>query len=203
MANLMNTSTTLPVYDYQLVIRPPEHVRKRLDHTRQRITDQMLPLGNWQPGKNHIPIASFSQYAKNEEKLTELLFNLIRSLPPFLFQVQHYGAVLHHTLYFNMLPAMVFNQLIHLLNQEKLSMKVINQEPRIATFPKINVAYKLTASEFEHAWHGLKSKKIHIRFVAENVLLLRKRPHEKKWQIITALPFENMPVSLNQGQLFD
>jgi 2'-5' RNA ligase len=198
----MSASPTLPVYDYQLVIRPAEHVRKRLDHARKRIVQQMLPLGQWQSGKNHIPVASFSQYAKNEEKLTELLYNLARSLPPFLFQVQHYGAVLHHTLYFNLLPAQGFSQLIQMLNREKLSMKVINQEPRIATFPKINVAYKLNPSEFEHAWHALKNKKIHLRFIAENVLLLRKRPAETKWQIIASLPFENLPVSVNQGQLF-
>ncbi|HSC55132.1 MAG TPA: hypothetical protein VLC98_15980 [Phnomibacter sp.] len=202
MQQPMTSATALPVYDYQLVIRPPEHVRKRLDTTRNKIVQSLLPPSNWKPGKNQVPVASFSQYAKNEKKLTDLLHSIASGVPPFLFHVQHYGTALQHTIYFHMVPNHGFNQLLQQLHQEKMSMKVVNQEPRFASFPKINVAFKLQPNEMAQAWQHVKHKRISLRFVADNVLLLRKRPDETKWQILASLPFQNMPVPINQGLLF-
>lgn len=193
---------TALVYDYQLIIRPNEKVRRRLDAARSKAREQMLPFGNWHPGKNHIPVASFSQLASLESRLTSRLETLAKSLPPFRLQVQHFGAILHHTIFFRIAENAGFNQLLRLLHAEKAALTVFNQEPRIASMAKINVAYKLSAVDFENAWHAFKSKRFQVDFIADNMLLLRKRPGETHWQILTALHFENLPIDIQQGQLF-
>lgn len=193
---------TAPVYNYQLIIRPNEKVRRRLDAARNKAREQMLPLGNWHPGKNHIPVASFSQLASLESRLIGRLEMLAKSLPPFRLQVQHFGAILHHTIFFRITENAGFNQMVRLLHAEKAALTVFNQEPRIASMAKINLAYKLTAVDFENLWHTFKSKRFQVDFIADNMLLLRKRPGETNWQILTALHFENLPIDIQQGQLF-
>jgi 2'-5' RNA ligase len=190
------------VYDYQLIIRPPERVRARLDQVRQRLQEQLLPFSQWAPGKNHVPVASFSQYAQLESKLTDRLQEIASQVPPFVMQIENYGALLHHTVHFRLLESAGFAQLLQYLRREQTALQVMHQSARLASLPKINVAYKLGPTDFENAWHYFKSKKLHLHFVADGMLLLRRRHASEKWQIIRRLGFENQPALQQQGVLF-
>jgi hypothetical protein len=190
------------VYDYQLVILPPESVRNRLDGIRKKLTAQMLPLGKWELGKNHLPMASFSQFARLEGKLSEHLSLTFSQQAPFRLHLENYGALPHHTIYFRIAESDSFQSLLTLMHQHAYALKVFNQEPRIASLPKINVVYRLGPPDFEQAWHYFRNKQFHQPFIAEGMLLLRRRPWETRWQILKHLAFENQLVTSNQAALF-
>jgi 2'-5' RNA ligase len=69
--------------------------------------------------------------------------------------------------------------------------------------PHINIAQKLNNSQFQRAWVEYSQKHFTGRFVADNMLLLKRPLGELKYQIVKRFEFQNMPVNTVQGGLFD
>jgi 2'-5' RNA ligase len=193
--------TPYPVYDYELVFRPTENLRRRLDLVRKAM-QQKAPTAFYNLGRNHLLLASFSQYAMMEEKMVQRLRRMAMSMPPFKMSLENFGAFAPHTIYFAFQPSPGFDRLQAMLRAEKHLMKVINQEPRIAGMPKIVVAQKLNISLFDLWWNSFERKKFHASMLVDSMLLLRRRQGERHWQILDRFEFNNLPAEVHQGTLF-
>jgi hypothetical protein len=56
--------------------------------------------------------------------------------------------------------------------------------------------------QYEKGWLEYSHKSFTGRFVADAMLLLRRRKGDRAWQIVERMVFQNLPVNTRQGELF-
>jgi len=64
------------------------------------------------------------------------------------------------------------------------------------------VARKLLPWQYEKGWLEYSHRHFTGRFIADSMLLLKRRMGERAYQIVQRLEFMNLPVSTKQGELF-
>jgi hypothetical protein len=75
-------------------------------------------------------------------------------------------------------------------------------KPYFVDEPYIPIARKLLPWQYEKSWLEYSNKSFTGRFIADAMLLLKRREGEMAWQISERFVFQNLPVSIRQGQLF-
>ena len=68
--------------------------------------------------------------------------------------------------------------------------------------PHLTIARKLQPWQYEQGWLEFSHRQFTGRFIASDMLLLRRPLDDKKYEIIQRFEFENMPVHTKQGELF-
>jgi hypothetical protein len=81
-------------------------------------------------------------------------------------------------------------------------MKSPDHDPYFITEPHIAVARKLNAGQYEKSWPAFAHRSFTASFIADGMLLLKRREGEKAYQIVQRFEFMNLPVQTKQGQLF-
>jgi hypothetical protein len=56
---------------------------------------------------------------------------------------------------------------------------------------------------YEKGWLTYSHKHFTGRFIADAMLLLKRYEGEQAWQIVQRLEFQNLPVGIKQGELFN
>ena len=64
------------------------------------------------------------------------------------------------------------------------------------------IAGKLAPWQYESGWLEYAHRHFTGRFIASDMLLLKRRAGDKAWQILERLAFQNLPVAIKQGELF-
>ena len=67
----------------------------------------------------------------------------------------------------------------------------------------INITSKLEPWQYEKAWPEYSHKHFTGRFIADGMLLLKRQAGEMKYQVVQRFVFQNLPVTIRQGDLFD
>jgi hypothetical protein len=68
--------------------------------------------------------------------------------------------------------------------------------------PHIAIARKLLPWQYEKGWLEYQHRHFSGKFIADGMLLLKRKEGEKKYQAIQRFEFENLPVNTRQGELF-
>jgi hypothetical protein len=68
--------------------------------------------------------------------------------------------------------------------------------------PCIAIARKLLPWQYEKGWLEYSHKHFTGRFIADSMLLLKRRSADRSWQIAGRFEFMNLPVTTKQGELF-
>ena len=76
-------------------------------------------------------------------------------------------------------------------------------KPHFLTEPNINIARKLLPWQYEKSWIEYEHKHFHGRFIADHVLLLKRRENTKMWKTANRFDFENIKTDVKQGALFE
>jgi hypothetical protein len=92
-----------------------------------------------------------------------------------------------------------------------------DHKPHFIDDPYITIARKLLPFQYEKGWLEYSHKSFTGRFVADGMLLLKRREgsfndgvssggwearNTGAWQIVERLSFQNLPVATRQGELF-
>jgi hypothetical protein len=80
----------------------------------------------------------------------------------------------------------------------------INKEnkPHFINDPYIAVARRLLPWQYEQGWLDYSHRHFTGRFIADSMLLLKRRVGNKSYQIVQRFQFMNLPVATRQGELF-
>lgn len=82
-------------------------------------------------------------------------------------------------------------------------MKINNDnKPHFITEPHLTIARKLQPWQYEKGWLEYEHKNFTGSFIANNLMLLKRRVGDKKYQIAQRFILENLPVVTTQGMLF-
>ncbi len=153
--------------------------------------------------KPHITLVNFVQYAMMEQRLLNRLKIIAMGLPPVKIELKNFGSFPSHTIYINITSKVPIVNMVKQLRQAQALMKISNDhKPHFMTEPHLTVARKLQPWQYEKGWLEYEHKHFSGRFIADQLLLLKRRVGDKAYQVAARFNLENLPVATTQGQLF-
>ena len=213
----MNTSSLsqLPGYrfnEYLLVLQPNEDLRERIMKIKEAFSGKYkAPAQFSQP---HITLANFIQFEMREERLVNRLQTIAMGYHAFKVELRDYGSFPSHTIFINVES----KQQVQNLGKELRGARQImtlnkDNKPHFINEPHLTIARKLLPWQYEQGWLEYSNRNFTGRFIADSMLLLKRRIGEKniekdagrpfvKYQIVRRFDFMNLPVATTQGELF-
>jgi 2'-5' RNA ligase len=198
------TGATMPGYrvnEYLLVLSPHEELRNKIIQVRQQFEQAYQTKTN---GRPHVPLVNFVQYELMEERLKNRLHLIAMGHYPFKVELKDYGSFPTHTIFINVTTKAPVQELVKTIRTTAQKLMKLNDEnkPHFLSEPHINIAQKLKPWQYEKGWLEYSHRQFTGRFIADGMLLLKRKAGEQHYQIVQRFAFENLPVSIKQGELF-
>jgi 2'-5' RNA ligase len=192
----------LPVIEYQLVLNPHEELRSRILQVKKDFYDAyQAQTAQW--GRPQVTIARFTQLALMEERIVQRLKTIAMGFCPFKVELKDFGSFPSHTIFINVISKLPVRELSKEVREVQALMKLDkDHKPHFIDEPYFTIASKLLPWQYEKGWLEYSSKHFTGRFIADSMLLLKRREGERAWQIAERLEFQNLPVATRQGELF-
>lgn len=188
-------------YEYMLVLQPHEELRNKISTARKDFSDAYQSISAT-GGKPNVLIAKFTVWQMMEEKILNRLKVIGMGFAPFKAQIKDYGSFPSHTIYLNFTTVIPVRTLVSEIKKIKRLLKSPDHDPFFTTDPYIPIARKIKSSDYDEAWKEYSTKNFTGSFIAESMLLLKRREGEKSYQVLQRLEFMNLPVITRQGSLF-
>jgi 2'-5' RNA ligase len=123
--------------------------------------------------------------------------------PPFKVELKDYGSYPSHTIFINVISKLPIQNLVREIKQVQRLMKLDNEhKPYFIDEPNMTIACKLAPWQYEAAWLEYSNRHFTGRFIADGMLLLKRREGDKAFQIVQRFEFMNLPITTKQGELF-
>ncbi|HMG83248.1 MAG TPA: 2'-5' RNA ligase family protein [Ferruginibacter sp.] len=200
----MDTNTMqLPGYhanEYLLVLSPHEELKNKILHVKEAFREKYKTA--LQATKPHITLVKFNGLQMMEERLRQRLQIISMGTSPFKIDLKDYGSFPTHSIYINIVTKNAIQELVKELRSARRLMKSPDNDPHYIMEPHISIAMKLLPWQFEQGWLEYSHRHFSGSFIADGMLLLRKREGETKYQIVQRFEFMNLPVVTKQGELF-
>ncbi len=188
-------------YEYLLILNPHEDLRNKITNVKKEFHENhKAPAALW--GKPNITLANFVIWQMMEEKIVNRLKVTAMGMPAFKVHLKDYGSFPSHTIYINVATKLPIKELIKQVKENKRLMKSPEFDPFFPDEPHITVSRKLTPAQYEKAWLEYSHRSFTGSFIADGMLLLKRRVGDKPYQIVQRLEFMNLPVTTKQGVLF-
>jgi len=191
------------VYEYLIVLNPHEELRNRIMQIKKEFYE-MYKAPTALGGKPHVALVNFLQYELMEERLVNRLKTVAMGYYPIKVELKDYGSFPSHTIYINITSRVGIQTLVKEIRNEAQRLMKLNDEnkPHFIMEPHVAIARKLLPWQYEKAWLEFSNKHFTGRFIADGMLLLKRAPDEKKYQVVEKFQFQNLPVITRQGALF-
>jgi len=189
------------VCDYLIVVDPGENLSEKILAIRQSFNETYKIDGK--PWKPNLLLASFKQYVMMEERIVNRLNVIGMAQRPLKIELKDYGSFPTHSVYINVTSKLPVQEIVKKIRTEAQSfMKLGEDKPYFGMEPHIMVAKKLKPWQYEKSWLEYSQKHFTGRFIANEMLLLRRYEDNKSWQVVRHFQFQNLPVETKQGELF-
>ena len=202
MDTLIQTMPGYRLNEYMLVLSPHEELRKKIQGVKKEFAEKYkCPQAVW--GKPHMMLARFTQYEMMEERITHRLKAIAMGFHPVKIEMKDFGSYPTHSIIINVISREPVKDLIREIRESQRLLKPDNDhKPYFTDDPHILVAGKLAPWQYENGWLEYAHRHFTGRFIASDMMLLKRRTGDKAWQIVERLAFQNLPVSIKQGELF-
>jgi len=199
------SALSLPGYrvnEYLLVLNPHEELRNKIKEVKKEFYEAYkAPNAQW--GKPHITLVNFLQYAMLEERIINRLKTVAMGYHPFKVELKDFGSFPSHTIFINVTTKEPVRNLVKEMRPFQQLMKLNNDnKPHFIDEPHLTIARKLLPWQYEKGWLEYSRRHFTGRFIADSMLLLRRKVGDKPYQILQRFEFMNLPVSTRQGELF-
>ena len=191
------------VYDHLIVLTPHEELWARIMKIKEEFADKFKnDQARWT--RPQIVLASFSQYSMMEERIINRLRNIAMSFPPFKVELKDFGSFPSHTVYINVSSRLPVQQLVRKIRTETQRLMKLDElnKPQFMMEPHISLGKKLVPWQYEKSWLEYSQRHFSGKFIAGNMLLLRKSENESRFHVADKFSFQNLPVETKQGTLF-
>jgi 2'-5' RNA ligase len=199
-----NNILSLPGYrlcEYLLVLNPHEELlNKIMDVKKEFATKFDAPSAQW--AKPHITLVKFAQLQLMEERIVNRFKMIAMAMPAFKVELKDFGSFPSHTIYINVDTKVAIQMLVKSLKPAQSLLKTKEQKPHFMEESHITIARKLLPWQYEKGWLEYSNRHFNGRFIAKNMLLLKKPEGIKSYQPVQKFEFMNMPVTTTQGKLF-
>jgi 2'-5' RNA ligase len=194
---------TIPGYrtsEYLLVLNPHEELKNKIKQVKNEFGEKYKASFI---GKPHITLVSFVQYEMFEERIVNRLKAVSMGYHPFKVELKDYGSFPSHTIFINVTTKEPIRNLVRELKPFQQLLKLnSDNKPHFIDEPHLSIARKLLPWQYEKGWLEYSHRHFTGRFIADSMLLLKRREGEFRYQIVERFEFMNLPVTTKQGQLF-
>lgn len=196
----------LPGYrinEYLLVLNPPEDLWQKIMKIKCEFADKYKNEFA-KIIKPHIALTNWVHPELMEERMIQRLQTISMGVSPFKIDLKDYGSFPSHTIFINVVSKVPIQSLVREMKQAQKLM-TLNKEnkPHFIETPNISICRKLKPWQYEKSWLEFSHRQFTGRFIADGMLLLKRRAGEKTaFQIAKRFEFQNLPVSTKQGSLF-
>ncbi len=187
--------------EYLVVLLPHEDLRTRVNNIKKDFSEKHNTIAA-SSSKPHLALASFSVWEMMEEKLLQKLRIIAMGMPPFKVDLKDYGSFPTHTIFINVQSKIPVMNLVKSLKEARRLMRCPGNEPYFITTPYMPVGRKLSPEQYDLAWKEYSHRHFTASFIADGMLLLKRRPGDRNYQIVQRLEFMNLPVNIKQAELF-
>jgi 2'-5' RNA ligase len=202
MKSITNSIPGYRINEYMIVLHPPEEIREKIALVRKQFGETYKTTFAG-AGRSHILLARFTQYAMMEERLVSRLKMVAMGFPAFKMELKDYGSLPAHSIFINVSTKEPVRNLVKQIKSFQQLLKLNKDtKPHFLDEPNIPLVSKLLPWQFEKGWLDFSHRHFTGRFIADNMLLVKRRQGEKAWQIVNRLEFMNLPVTTRQGELF-
>ncbi len=195
----------MPGYNYNeylLILSLPEELRNKVIQVKE-IFYEKYKADNALWAKPHITLANFIQFEMMEERLVNHLKTIGMGYSPFKVELKDFGSFPSHTIFINVDSKLQVKNLIKELRPaQKLMTLNKDNKPYFPDDPHLIVARKLLPWQYEQGWLDYSHRHFTGRFIADSMLLIKRRVGDKPYQVVHRFEFMNLPVTTKQGQLF-
>ncbi len=211
----------LATNEYLLILNPHEELRNKVQQVKKEFYEAYqspTALG----GKPHVTLVRFTQVALMEERIVQRLRTIAMGYCPFKVELKDFGSFPSHTIFINVTSKLPIRALVNEVKDIQRLMKLDKEnKPHFIDEPYLPIARKLLPWQYEKGWLEYSNKSFTGRFIADAMLLLKRRQGEsndesnngkpsvgrdawasRAWQIAERFAFQNLPVTIRQGQLF-
>lgn len=190
------------INEYLLILQPNEELENKIREIKESFADKYkMEQARW--GRPHITLVRFVQYDMMEQRLLSRLRTIAMGSPAIRIELKDYGSFPSHTIYVNVVSKVPIQSLVKTVRSEaQRLMKLETEKPHFIMEPHISIARKLAPWQYEKGWLEYSHRQFTGRFIADAMLLLKRRQGDKAYQIVERLAFQNLPVLSVQGQLF-
>ena len=189
------------IAEYTLVLQPHEELWNKVIKVKKEFAETYeAPSAEW--GKPQITLAKFSQLQMMEERICNRLKMVAMAMPAFKVELKDYGSYPSHTIYVNVESKVPLQMVVKHLKTAQALLKTKEHKPHFMDNFFITIARQLLPWQYEKGWLEYSHKHFTGRFIANNMLLLRRGEGEKGYKAIQKFEFLNMPVVTTQGALF-
>lgn len=196
---------SIPVYrvnEYLLVLNPHEELRNRILQVKKDFSDTYKTTVALSM-KPHIALVRFTQLEMMEERICNRIKVVAMGYHPFSVALKNFGSFPSHTIFINVTTKLPVQNLVREIRASQKLMKLDNEhKPHFIDEPYITIARKLLPWQYEKGWLEYTHRHFTGRFIADSMLLLKRRVGDKAWQISQRFEFMNLPVTTKQGELF-
>ena len=201
MTNQMSSVPGYRIAEYTLVLQPHEELWNKVIKVKKEFAETYeAPSAEW--GKPQITLAKFSQLQMMEERICNRLKMVAMAMPAFKVELKDYGSYPSHTIYVNVESKVPLQMVVKHLKTAQILLKTKEHKPHFMDNFFITIARQLLPWQYEKGWLEYSHKNFTGRFIANNMLLLRRGEGEKGYKAIQKFEFLNMPVVTTQGALF-
>ena len=197
-----NYKKQLATNEYLLILNPHEELRNRIQQVKKDFYDAYqapTALG----GKPQLTLVRFTQLALMEERIVQRLRTIAMGYCPFKVELKDFGSLPTHSIFINVTSKLPIRALVKEVREIQRLMKLDKEhKPHFIEEPNILIARNLLPWQYEKGWLEYSHKSFTGKFIADGMLLLRRRTGDKAWQIAERFAFQNLPVTTRQGSLF-
>ena len=190
------------INEYMLVLNPHEELRNKITKVRSEFSEtykNSAALLN----KPHIALVRFTQLEMMEERIVNRLKVVGMGFKPFKVALKDYGSLPSHTILINVTTKIPVHNLVREIRTAQRLMKLDNEhKPHFIDEPFIVIGRRLMPWQYEKGWLEFSHRQFTGSFIADNMLLLKRRLGDRSWQIAQRFEFMNLPVTTKQGELF-
>ena len=191
-----------PYNEYLLVLDPHEELRNKIISVKNEFADRYRSAYA-KFGQPHITLANFLQFQIAEDRLLNRLCIIANNYHPFKVELKDFDSFPSHTIFINLDSKLQVQNLVKAIRpaQQLMTLNKDNK-PHFIDNPHLTIARKLVPWQYEQAWLEYSQRQFTGRFIAESMLLIKRKAGDKKYQPVQRFTFMNMAVSVNQGELF-
>jgi 2'-5' RNA ligase len=188
--------------EYLLILSPPEELYNKIMKVKKEFYEK-YKASTALYSKPHLTLVNFVQFEMMEERIVNHLKTIAMGYTPFKAELSDFGSFPSHTIFINVDTKLQVKNLIKDLRSAQRVMTLNkDNKPHFFDDPHITIARKLLPWQYEQGWLEYSNRQFTGRFIADSMLLLKRRVGDKAYQIVQRFEFMNLPVTTKQGELF-
>ncbi len=191
------------VNEYKIILTPHEDLSKKIMAVQKSFVEK-YKIEYTSVYMPQLILAAFKQLHLYEEKIINRLRIIGMGFHPVKLELKDFGSFPSHTIFLNVTTKVQTTELVRKIREDAgRLMKLDSQtKPHFITDGHITIARKLKPWQYEQGWDEYKSRSFSGKFIADKMILLRKREGEFRFSPVGSFEFQNLPIEIKQGDLF-